>query len=376
MRKNALPIIFMVVCSSFMLFGPSTGRLYAQLGKGVLTGTVTDPTGAVIPNATVSLMSKATGVSRSVASNASGIYRFGFTDVGAYTLRVSAPGFANYEVAGIVITVGQTVTRNVRLEVAQANVQTVTVESRGVQMVNTANAEISGLVNNTTIENLPLEIRDATAFVNLQPGAVPDVFNGSTRGAAVNGQRGGTGNFMVDGTDNNDYGQGGRSHNTIGTLPGGITSISPDAVQEFRVVTNNFSAQYGRQGGFETDVVLKSGKNQIHGSAFEYNRNSTTTANDFFSNKAGLSDQLIRNQFGGSFGGPIKKDTAWFYGAVEIQRLRQTTPVTGTALRQSFIDFVNNGGFAKFVNQNLPSFGLSAPINCTNPANYGCTLGP
>ncbi|MDE3179719.1 MAG: TonB-dependent receptor, partial [Acidobacteriota bacterium] len=253
---------------------------------------------------------------------------------------------------------------------------TVTVESRGVQMVNTANAEISGLVNNTTIENLPLEIRDATAFVNLQPGAVPDVFNGSTRGAAVNGQRGGTGNFMVDGTDNNDYGQGGRGHNTIGTLPGGITSISPDAVQEFRVVTNNFSAQYGRQGGFETDIVLKSGKNQIHGSAFEYNRNSATTANDFFSNKAGLSDQLIRNQFGGSFGGPIKKDTAWFYGAAEIQRLRQTTPVTGTALRQSFVDFVNNGGFAKFVNQNLASFGLSAPIGCKNPANYGCTLAP
>lgn len=376
MRKNTLAVILLAACSVLILICVSAGQLYAQLGKGVVTGSITDPSGAVIPNATITLVNSSTGVSRSTLANTSGIYRFGFTDVGTYTLRVSAPGFANYEVAGLEVTVGQTLVRNVQLSIAHATVQTITVQSRGVQMVNTENAEISGLVNNTTIENLPLEIRDATAFVNLQPGAVPDVFNGSTRGAAVNGQRGGTGNFMVDGTDNNDYGQGGRSHNTIGTLPGGITSISPDAVQEFRVVTNNFSAQYGRQGGFETDIVLKSGTNQVHGSAFEYNRNSATTANDFFSNKAGLSDQLIRNQFGGSFGGPIKKDKAWFFGAVEIQRLRQTTPITGTAIRQSFVDFVNNGGFANFVNQNLASFGLASPINCTNPSNPGCTLGP
>ena len=348
---------------------------YGQLGKGVITGTVADPSGAVVPGATVTLVNQGTAVQRTDTTNPQGVYRFEFADVATYTLKVSAPGFANYEATGIVLTVAQTVTSDVRLEVAKT-AQTITVEAGGIQLVNTANAEISGLVDRNTISNLPLEIRDAAAFVNLQPGAVSADFNGSTRGAAVNGQRGGTGNFMIDGTDNNDYGQGGRSKNAPGTLPGGIVSVSPDAVQEFRVVTNNFSAEYGRSSGFVSDTVLKSGTNQVHGSAFEYNRNSSTTANDFFTNKVGGSDQFIRNQFGGSIGAPIKKDKAFVFGALEFQRLRQTVPQTVTTVDPQFVNFVADGGFANFVNQNLPLFGLSAPINCSNPKNPGCTLGP
>ena len=350
-------------------------RAYGQLGKGAVEGSVTDPSGASVPNATVTLVNEGTGVARTVQSNAAGLYRFDFTEAGSYSLKVAAQGFANYELTKLVVTVGQTVTSDVRLELGRT-AATVTVEASGVQLVNVANAELSGLVSRTTIANLPLEIRDATAFVNLQPGAVPDAFNGSTRGAAVNGMRGGMGNFMVDGTDNNDYGQGGRSHNSSGTIPGGMVSISPDAVQEFRVVTNNFSAEYGRQGGFVTDTVLKSGSNQLHGSAFEYNRNSKTTANDFFSNKVGNHDVLIRNQFGGSAGGPIRKDKMFIFGAVELQRLRQETPTTVTTVRQQFIDFVNSGQFAAFANQNAAAFGLSSPIDCSNPSNPGCSLGP
>lgn len=348
---------------------------YGQLGKGVITGTVTDPSGAVVPGATVTIVNQGTAIQRTETTDPQGVYRFELADVGTYTLRVSSSGFANYEATGLVLTVGQTVTSDVRLEVAKT-AQTVTVEAGGIQLVNTTNAEISGLVDRNTIANLPLEIRDAGVFVNLQPGAVSADFNGSTRGAAVNGQRGGTGNFMIDGTDNNDYGQGGRSHNAPGTIAGGIVSVSPDAVQEFRVVTNNFSAEYGRSSGFVSDTVLKSGTNQIHGSAFEYNRNSATTANDFFTNKAGGSDQLIRNQFGGSLGGPIKKDKAFVFGALEFQRLRQTVPTTVTSVAPQFVNFVADGGFANFVNQNLSAFGLSAPIDCSNPKNPGCTLGP
>lgn len=348
---------------------------YGQLGRGVITGTVTDPSGAVIPGATVTIVNQGTAVQRTDTTNAQGVYRFDFADVGTYTLKALASGFANYEATGLVLTVAQTVTSDVRLEVAKT-AQTVTVEAGGIQLVNTTNAEISGLVSRSTIANLPLEIRDAGVFVNLQPGAVSSDFNGSTRGAAVNGQRGGTGNFMIDGTDNNDYGQGGRSHNAAGTIPGGIVSVSPDAVQEFRVVTNNFSAEYGRSSGFVSDTVLKSGTNQVHGSAFEYNRNSATTGNDFFTNKVGGSDQFIRNQFGGSIGAPIKKDKAFVFGAVEFQRLRQTVPTTVTTVDPQFVNFVADGGFANFVNQNLAGFGLSAPINCSNPKNPGCTLGP
>ncbi|HEY6340162.1 MAG TPA: TonB-dependent receptor [Bryobacteraceae bacterium] len=360
---------FFVLCLTVPAFG--------QLGQGVVTGTVTDPSGAVVPGATLALLNEGTGVRRIAQSNEVGIYTFQFTDVGSYTLSVSAQGFAGYEVKGLVVTVGQTVTNNAKLELSRT-AQTVTVESGGVQQVNTANAEVSTLINSTTIANLPLEVRDTTVFVNLVPGSVPNDFNGSTRGASINGMRGGTGNFMVDGSDNNDYGQGGRTKNTMGSVPGGLVSVSPEAVEEFSVVTNNFSAEYGRSGGFVTDLVVKSGTNALHGSAFEYNRNSATTANDFFTNKAGGSDQLIRNQFGGSLGGPIKKDKMFIFGAAEFQRVRQTTPFTTTGLTQQFVDFTDSGGLASFLNANAFNAITGAPvsINCANPSNPGCTLGP
>jgi outer membrane receptor protein involved in Fe transport len=356
----------------FVLAAPA----YAQLGKGVVSGTVFDPTGASVPNASVTLTNESTNTEKTAPSNSVGLYRLDFVDPGSYTLRVQAPGFAPSETKALQVTVGQTVTSDVHLKIGMATAQTVTVEASGVQLANTANAEISGLVNRTEIQNLPLEIRDPIAFVDLQPGAVPNVFNGSMRGAAVNGQRGGSGNFMIDGGDNNDYNQGGRSHNLAGGLAGGIVSISPDAVQEFRVVTNNFSAEYGRQGGFVTDMVLRSGTNRMHGSAFEYNRNSATTADDFFSARVHQHDQLVRNQFGGSLGGPIEKDKMFVFGTVEVQRLRQSTPISGETIRPEFINFVESGDFTRFVNQNPNLFGLTAPIDCSNPQNPGCGLGP
>ncbi len=373
--KKPWPELARAVLTVTALMASSASLAWSQLGKGVITGTVSDPSGAAIPDAPLSLVNESTGVEHSDHTNSAGLYRFNFVDPGTYIVRVKMAGFSPYEIRSLVATVGQTVTRDVRLELAHT-AQSITVEAGGVQLVNTANAEVSGLVGRSEIQNLPLEIRDATAFVNLQPGAMPDAFNGSTRGAAVNGQRGGTGNFMIDGTDNNDYGQAGRSHNISAGIPGGMVSVSPDAVQEFRVVTNNFSAEYGRQGGFVTDLVLRSGSNQLHGSAFEFNRNSATTADDFFSAKSNLHDQLVRNQFGGSLGGPIKKDKMFIFGAVELQRLRQSTPFTTTGIRQQFVDFVDSGAFAQFANQHQAEFGLSAPINCSNPGNYGCSLGP
>jgi len=347
------------------------GLAHGQLGTGVVTGTVTDPSGGVVPGAPVTLVDTTTGVQRTAQTNALGIYRFDFADVGTYNLRVSAKGFADYELDGLVLTVGQTVAANARLELGKTGT-VVAVEAGGVQLVNTANAEVSDLINQNTIQNLPLEVRDATIFVNLIPGSVPNDFNASTRGAAINGMRAGMGNFMIDGSDNNDYGQGGRGKNGTGTIPGGEVGVSPDAVEEFRVVTNNFSAEYGRSGGFVTDLVTKSGTDQLHGSAFEYNRNSATTADDFFSARAGLHDALIRNQFGGSLGGPIKKDKVFIFGAIEWQRLRASSPITGTSVTQDFLNFVNNGSFASFMNSTLGT----TLFNCTSASVPGCSLGP
>ena len=343
---------------------------FGQLGSGAVTGTLADPTGAVVPGATATLINTQTGAQKNALTNGAGIYRFDFVPVGSYNLKVVAKGFSEYEWDGLIVTVGQTITHNITLELGKTGT-VVTVEAEGVQLVNADNAEVSSLVNQTTIQNLPLEVRDATVFVNLVPGSVPNDFNASGRGASINGMRGGTGNFMIDGSDNNDYGQGGRGKNGLGTIPGGLVGITPDAVQEFRVVTNNFSAEYGRSGGFVTNLVTKSGTNQIHGSAFEYNRNSTTTANDFFSNKYGLRDKLIRNQFGGSLGGPIKKDKMFIFGAVEWQRLRTSAPFTTTGLAQQFVEFADGGGLASFINEN--AFGT---LDCSLPSNPGCSLGP
>jgi len=343
---------------------------YGQHGTGSVTGTVTDPTGAVVPGAGVTLVNTATNIQKSTDTNSAGTFNFDFVDIGKYNLRISAKGFADYEYDGLIVTVGQTVNHNILLELGKTGT-VVTVEAEGVQMVNSANAEISTLVNQSTIQNLPLEVRDATVFVNLVPGSVPNDFNASTRGASINGMRGGMGNFMIDGNDNNDYGQGGRGKNGMGTIPGGEVGVSPDAVEEFRVVTNNFSAEYGRSGGFVTDLVTKSGTNQLHGSAFEYNRNSNTTADDFFSARSGLHDKLIRNQFGGSLGGPIVKDKMFIFGAIEFQRLRSSSPVTGTSFTQQFVEYVDSGAFASFMNANV-----GTTFNCTSPSVPGCSLGP
>jgi len=355
---------------------------FGQLGKGLITGTITDPSGAAIPGATVTLTNEATDVQRVATTNEAGLYRFGFADVGSYTLRVSAKGFANYEIQKLVLTVGQTVTNDVQMELAKAAVQTITVEASGMQLVQTQKSEVSGLVDRNTLAQLPLEVRDPSAFVNLMPGAVPSgigniEFNGSTRGSAVNGSRGGTGNFVIDGFDNNDQGQGGRSHNTVGTMPGAMTGISPDAIQEFRVETNSFGAQYGRQSGFVADAVMKSGTNQIHGSVFEYNRNQSITAQDFFSNRNGVKDSLVRNQFGGSLGGPIRKDKTFIFGAVEIQRMRQGAPNVVTSITPQFVDFMQSGAYADFMETD-PNGACVQMLGETCPGAFSNsrTLGP
>ncbi|HEX8071189.1 MAG TPA: carboxypeptidase regulatory-like domain-containing protein [Pyrinomonadaceae bacterium] len=316
---------------------------FAQ-GNATLTGTVSDPTGAVVPNVKVTVTNLATNVSYNTQTTDAGLYRFNTLPVGTYRVEVaSATGFKAARLEDVVLTVGQTVTQDVRLEIGAPS-EVVTITAGGEQLAQPSESSVSGILTRTVWENYPLENRDTNEFINLLPGAVPDEFAGSTRGAAVNGARGGSGNFLVEGFDNNDQGQGGRG----ALVSGGITSISPEAIEEYRVITNNYSAQYGKGGGFVTDTVLRSGSNELHGSLFEYNRVQKLAANDFFSNREGVRDSLVRNQFGGSIGGPIRKDKTFAFGTVEIQRLRQGAPLTATTTTQQFLDFVQSGRFATF----------------------------
>ncbi|HYK20071.1 MAG TPA: carboxypeptidase regulatory-like domain-containing protein [Pyrinomonadaceae bacterium] len=345
-------------------------QVYAQ-GNAALTGAITDPNGAVVAGATVKATNTGTNISYDTQSTDAGLYRFPTLPVGTYKISVEASGFKSAQVENVTLTVGQTVTRDIKLEIG-APTETVTVQSGGEQLAQPSESSVSALLNRNVWENYPLENRDTNEFLNILPGSVPDEFAGSTRGAAVNGTRGGMGNFLVEGYDNNDQGQGGRG----ALVSGGITSISPDAIEEYRVITNNYSAQYGKAGGFVTDTVLRSGTNDWHGSLFEYNRVQALAANDFFSNREGVKDSLVRNQFGGSFGGPIRKDKTFGFGTVEFHRLRQGFPLTATSTTQQFINFVQSGAFATFHETSPNGYcvvKLGAP--CPGAFSHSRTLG-
>ena len=330
--------------------GLTASQVYAQ-GNATLTGSVLDQNGAVVAGATVKATNTGTNISYDTQTTDAGFYRFPTLPVGLYKIAVEAAGFKSAQVENVTLTVGQTVTQDVKLEVG-VQTETVTVQSGGEQLAQPNESSVSTLLNRSVWENYPLENRDTNEFLNILPGAVPDAFAGSTRGAAVNGARGGMGNFLVEGYDNNDQGQGGRG----ALVSGGITSISPDAIQEYRVITSNYSAQYGKAGGFVTDTVLRSGTNEIHGALFAYNRIQALAANDFFSNKEGVEDSLVRNQFGGSFGGPIMRDKTFGFGTVEFHRLRQGAPLTAISTTQQFIDFVRTGAFADFMESDPAGF--------------------
>jgi len=320
---------------------------WAQGGTGELSGLVTDPAGAVVANLPVTLTNSATAEKRVTTTTQAGVYRFGTLPiVGTYTLEMSPKGFRSVKIQNVVVSVGTVTTQDVKLELGTSS-ELVTVEA-GTQLVQTEDASVSQLIDQRAWQSMPMETRSQNELINLVAGATPQVFNDTGRGPSVNGTRSGTGNYLVEGSDNNEQGQGGVALEGPG---GANTTISPDAIQEYRVITNDFPAEYGKAGGFVTDTVLKSGTNQWHGSAFEYNRTQAYTANDWFSNNASpaIRDHLVRNQFGGSLGGPVVKDKTFFYGTGEIHRLRTSTPVTTTGTTQQFLDFVNSGAFETFM---------------------------
>ena len=245
--------------------------LWAQGGAGELSGLVSDPKGAPIANAPITLINTATREKRVTTTTSAGSYRFpGLPGVGSYTLEIAAQGFRSYRITDVIVSVGVTTAQDAKLEIGTSK-EAAFVEA-GAQQVQTQQSSISGLVNRVVWQQLPLETRSQNEFIALLAGVEPAAQAELTidRGAAVDGARSGTGNFLVDGFDNNDQALGGN-----GSLygPGGAnTTISPDAIQEYRVIEHVPPAEYGIAGGFVTDTVLRSGTNQWHGSLFEYNR--------------------------------------------------------------------------------------------------------
>ncbi|MBZ5659856.1 MAG: TonB-dependent receptor [Acidobacteriia bacterium] len=322
-RLNSSRILRLVLCAAVLLASFGAQRSFAQAVGATLTGTVTDPSGAAIANAQVSILNTATGVPRDVTSNTDGIYSAPNLVPGVYSITITAAGFSKTVQTGITLTVGATQTLNIALQVGQAS-QTVEVTAEA-PTVNLTNAEIGALTTETTIKELPLNGRSWSTLANLQPGVYqlhtqPDINSRDrfTRGygsqLSISGARPQQNNYRVDGISINDPANGGPG-NVLGSNAG------VDAISEFSVLTTNYSTEYGRASGGVINATTKSGTNDFHGSAYEFLRNSWLDAPNFY-DPNGVTPPFRRNQFGASAGGPIIKNKTFVFG--DYEGLRQS----------------------------------------------------
>lgn len=290
----------------------------------IVSGTVSDPQGNAIPNATIIITNKTTGVSRTVTSADNGAYQIPQVTPGVYKIKAEAQGFASIENTNVQVLVNTPLTLNLSFTQVGGIADTVTVTG-GEAILNTTDATLGNSFNSTKVIELPLNARNIPGLLSLQSGVTPATGNEDDvqRGGHVNGARSDQSNVTLDGVDVNEQ-QGGAAFFSV-------LRLTPDSLQEFRVTTTNANADAGRSSGAQVALVTKSGTDNFHGSLYEYHRNTVTSANDWFNNKAGVErPALIRNNFGGSLGGPIKKGRAFFFFNYEGFREAKGTSVVRT----------------------------------------------
>jgi hypothetical protein len=277
--------------------------------NAVLSGTVKDTSGALVPGATITLTNTQTNISQTLKSASDGSYSFTNVPVGSYRLTVEQVGFRKYVQAGIVLQVNQAAKQDISLQVGTtAEVVEVT---ENVSTIDTVTATLGSVETQKRIVDLPLVERDTFQLGLLQAGVfTPDPDDGSGNPFSVSGQRSESLTFLLDGVDNNDF----LGNNVV-------VNPNPDAVQEFKILTNNYGAEYGRTSGGIINQVLKSGSNALHGTLFEFFRNEDLNANGYFLNEAGQPrTRFNRNIFGGALGGPIRKDKTFFFVSYQGKR--------------------------------------------------------
>jgi hypothetical protein len=320
--------------AAVLLFAAWIPSIMAQSGStAALTGTVTDATGAVVPNVTVMATNTGTNRSRTVTTGADGVYSITLLEPGPYRVRFTAQGFKAAEVGSVTLTVTETVSLDRSLEVGSQTDQ-VTVEA-SVETIQTATSTLGTTVTGSRITALPLATRNFTQVLGMSTGVAGDVANGAGLGRgsqnmSVNGAAPEKNNFQMDGVPINNA--AGNNNAGDAGLYTGIATPNPDAIQEFKIQTSTYDASFGRNPGANVNVVTKSGTNQIHGSLFEFFRNEALNAHDIFYNRdnpnSRVSKQVLKqNQFGGTIGGPIKKDKLFYFGS--YQGTRQRNGVAG-----------------------------------------------
>lgn len=317
----------------------------AQQGTAAVVGDVSDPQGAAVTGAKVSLSDASSGVSRETVTDEQGHFQFLSLQPGTYTAHVEAAGFKSSTTSDIQALVSTTRTVKIKLELGSVS-DTITVSEGLIAPVNTTDATIGNTFDSRQILALPFEGRDAAGVLSLQPGVtfigsnVDD--NTDTRNGALNGGRSDQANITLDGVDNNDQ--------IRGTAFQGAVRSTLDSIEEFRVTTVGDNADQGRSSGGQVTLVTKSGSNTFHGSLYEQNRPTVTAANGWFNKHTELENgepntpqKIVRNTFGGALGGPILKDRLFFFGTYEGQRQaedqQESRNVPGLTLRNGSVSY-------------------------------------
>jgi len=314
-------------------------------GTTSLNGVVTDPTGAVIPNATITIVNSGTGAQREDKSDAAGRYNFQQLVPGAYKISASAPGFGDITIPQVQLQVSTPSTVALTFEKVGSTTTTISV-AEDAAVVNTTDASLGNAIGTKPITQLPFEARNPVGLLSLQPGVfyIKEPEPGITpdyRSGAVNGGKSDQGNVTLDGVDVND--QQNRAAFTS------VLRVTLDSVQEFRTITTNAGADFGRTSGAQVTLVTKSGTNTVHGSLYEYLRNTATSANDFFSNQSGTPRaKLNRNVYGVSVGGPIKKNRLFYFlnyeGRQDKSEAAVTRLVPNDTFRQGIFTYTTKSG--------------------------------
>jgi hypothetical protein len=301
----------------FLLFLLSFGvsQASAQFDTAAVVGTVHDASGAVVPDAKVTLTNTATGVSLTRNTGADGNYEFVAVRPGEYVVTAEKPGFSIALMDNVQVQVAARLRVDLQMAVGQVSERVVVT---GVSpLIQTDSSQRSQVITSTQIQELPLNGREYSALALLTAGVRQSNLNRSTQGTPregafnANGLRSTFNNFMIDGVDNNSYGTSNQGFSNQVMQP------PPDALREFQVVTNNESAEYGRSAGATVNVAYRSGTNQLHGAAWEFNRNTSLNATGYFTPPNGQKPTMQRNQFGGVLGGPIVRSKAFFFGDYE-----------------------------------------------------------
>ena len=359
------------LCFAVVLAAPISA--VAQGATGRIVGRVSDASGAVLSGVKITLRNQATSVTRDAQSNDSGDYSLVNVVPGTYEVTFELTGFKKNVQKDVILDVNQVLTLNSILQIgAQQEVVDVTSEA---PQVDTTSTQLGAVINDRSVNELPLNTRDTYQFLQLQPGVQSQL--GSSNGAlfagaddpgsvSVNGGRTRSNNFSVNGGDAND-----QFVNTPTVEP------TPDAIEEFRVITNTFDAEYGRNSGSVVNVITKSGTNQFHGNAYEYFRNTILDAKGY---PAPSTPQLNQNQFGATFGGPIKKDRTFFFLSTELRRIRAGvvgdllsvptgTPATASASATGEFggNFTAAGGFPAPTSTTVGAGGIDASSLPTPP---------